>query len=74
MNSFKKYFPYIALATAAIIWGANTPIMKVTMLYVPIFSLAFLRFFIASLILLPFVYNDLTFKKETGSPCFYVHY
>jgi drug/metabolite transporter (DMT)-like permease len=70
MNSFKTYFPYIALATAAIIWGANTPIMKVTMLYVPIFSLAFLRFFIASLILLPFVYKNLTFKKSDWFPLF----
>lgn len=64
MNSFKKYLPYIALTTAAVIWGANTPIMKVTMLSVPLFSLAFLRFFIASLILLPFVYKNLSYKRE----------
>lgn len=64
MKLFKKYLPYIALATAAVIWGANTPIMKVTMLYVPVFSLAFLRFFIASLILLPFVYKQLHFQRK----------
>ncbi|MBP9719429.1 MAG: DMT family transporter [Candidatus Levybacteria bacterium] len=64
MHLFKKYLPYIALATAAVIWGANTPIMKVTMLSVPLFSLAFLRFFIAALLLLPFVYKSLLFKRN----------
>lgn len=64
MKSFNKYLPYIALATAAVIWGANTPIMKVTMLYVPVFSLAFLRFFVASLILLPFIYKTLSYQRK----------
>jgi len=60
----KRYLPYIALAGAAVIWGANTPIMKITMLYVPLFSLAFLRFFLAALILLPFVHKQLHFQKK----------
>ncbi len=64
MRPFKNYLPYIALTTAAVIWGANTPIMKVTMLSVPLFSLAFLRFFTASLLLLPFVYKQLHFQKK----------
>lgn len=70
MKLFKKYLPYIALAGAAVIWGANTPIMKVTMLYVPLFSLAFLRFFLAALILLPFVYKQLHFQKKDWFPLF----
>lgn len=64
MRLFNNYLPYIALASAAVIWGANTPIMKVTMLSVPPFTLAFLRFFIASLILFPFVRRQINFQKK----------
>lgn len=66
MNSAKKslFFPYLALATASIIWGANTPIMKVVLQSVPLFSLAFIRFFFASILLLPFIYKELKVKKE----------
>lgn len=38
--------------------------MKLTLLSVPLFSLAFIRFFFASLILLPFVYKKLKIKKD----------
>ncbi len=54
---------------ANIIWGANTPIMKLALIQVPVFSLAFIRMFFASLILgliILFSKNsrDLYIKKE----------
>jgi drug/metabolite transporter (DMT)-like permease len=64
MKSYKRYLPYLALIIAAIIWGANTPVMKLTLASVPLFSLAFLRFFVGALFLLPFVYKQLDYKKK----------
>lgn len=57
MNS--KKLAILALITASIIWGINGPVMKLTLQSVPIFSLAFIRFFFASLILFPFIYKKL---------------
>ncbi|MDO8658499.1 MAG: DMT family transporter [Candidatus Levybacteria bacterium] len=62
MNS--KHLAILALIIASIIWGATGPIMKLTLLSVPLFSLAFIRFFFASLILLPFVYKKLRVRKD----------
>ena len=62
--SNKTYLPYLALTAAAIIWGANTPIMKYTLSFVPVFTLAFLRFFFASMLLLPFVFKQIHFEKK----------
>lgn len=45
---------FISLLIASIIWGATAPIMKWTLLITPVFLLAFLRFFFASIILLLF--------------------
>lgn len=42
-----------ALIIAAIIWGAGTPILKKSLDTIPPFSMAFLRFIIASLLILP---------------------
>ncbi len=49
--------------SASLIWGATAPIMKFTLTSVPIFSLAFIRFGIAALLLFPFVLNKLFIKK-----------
>ena len=54
----------IALALASIIWGATAPIMKLTLAVVPVFTLAFLRFGTASLLLLPFVLKKLAIKEK----------
>lgn len=43
-----------ALATSSIIWGINSPVMKLALLVTPIFLLAFLRFFTASFVMLLF--------------------
>lgn len=47
--------PVLALIIANIIWGAASPIFKFALENIPPFTLAFARFFIASLIFLPFM-------------------
>jgi len=47
--------PVLALVIANIIWGAASPIFKFSLENIPPFTLAFIRFFFAGLILLPFV-------------------
>lgn len=47
--------PILALIIANIIWGASSPIFKFALTNIPPFTLAFVRFFFASLLLLPFI-------------------
>lgn len=49
----------LALVVCNIIWGAAAPIFKLSLQNVPPFTLAFLRFFLATIILFPFVHRDL---------------
>ena len=49
----------LVLIIANIIWGAASPIFKYSLESIPPFTLAFLRFSIASLILFPFVHKEL---------------
>ncbi len=50
--------PVVALIVANIIWGAASPIFKFALLNIPPFTLAFIRFFFAALLFLPFaIYN-----------------
>lgn len=53
-----------ALIIANIIWGAASPIFKFALENIPPFTLAFFRFFGASLILFPFAVKTLWVKKE----------
>ena len=55
---------FFYLVTAAILWGAVVPIMKITLREIPIFSLIFLRMGFASILLLPFVYKKLKVEKS----------
>src|SRR3989344_149164 len=50
-------------ASAAIIWGATAPIMKLTLTQVPVFSLAFIRMSLAALILVILISSKLKVKK-----------
>jgi len=59
-----KHFAILALIAASIIWGLTGPIMKQTLFYVPIFSLAFIRFAVASVVIFPFVANRLSIDKK----------
>lgn len=63
MRSNHKY-AYLALIIAPIIWGATIPLMKITLQEIPIFSLAFIRFFAASLLFLPFIWKELKISKQ----------
>ena len=49
--------PILALIIANIIWGAASPIFKFALQNIPPFTLAFIRFFFASFLLLPFIKN-----------------
>ena len=54
---------FLLTASAAIIWGATAPIMKLTLTQVPPFSLAFIRMALASLIMIFFIYKNLKIDK-----------
>lgn len=54
---------FLYTTTAAIIWGATAPIMKLTLTEIPVFSLAFFRMFFASLILGILISKKLKVKK-----------
>lgn len=63
----KKSWPYLAIIVAHIIWGINFVVAKLTLGEFPPMSLAFLRFFLALLLLLPFLLtakSKLNIKKE----------
>lgn len=54
----------IALIVANTIWGTASPIFKWSLENIGTFTLAFLRFFIAAYIFLPFTYKNLRIRKE----------
>lgn len=54
----------LALIAANIIWGAASPIFKFALENIPPFTLAFLRFFGAALILFPFTVKSMWIKRE----------
>lgn len=58
--------PIVALIIANIIWGGASPIFKYALLNIPPFTLAFIRFFFASLFFIPFILKvnlkNITFK------------
>ncbi len=62
----------IALIIANIIWGAAPPIFKWALQDIEPFTLAFLRFFIASLMILPFAYKHLHVKREDIAEVFLI--
>lgn len=57
----KINYPILALIVANIIWGATSPIIKYSLSNIPPFSLAFLRFLIASFILYFFVHKRINY-------------
>lgn len=64
---FQSYLPFLALILAHVIWGGNFIVAKVTLQEFPPSSLAFLRFFLAVLLLAPFFLAEskkIKVKKE----------
>lgn len=53
-----------ALFTASIIWGAAPPIFKLSLQNIPPFTLAYLRFFIGAILLLPFCHKKLFIERK----------
>jgi len=47
--------PIISLIVANVVWGAASPIFKFSLTNIPPFTLAFIRFFFASFLFLPFL-------------------
>lgn len=62
----------LALIVANIIWGAASPIFKLALQNIPPFTLAFLRFWGASFLLLPFVIKDLYIARKDWLKIFLV--
>lgn len=61
----KKQVAVLALIIANIIWGAASPIFKWSLTNIPLFTLAYLRFFGASILLLPLIFKkDLRIEKK----------
>lgn len=54
----------LALIITNIIWGAASPIFKWSLTNIAPFTLAFLRFSLASFLLFPFVYKNLAIDKK----------
>lgn len=63
--------PILALIIANTIWGAASPIFKYSLTNIPPFTLAFIRFFLASFIFLPFLKN-FKYKELTVSDWFHI--
>ena len=64
MRLSKFHTAVIALIVTNIIWGAAPPIFKWSLQSDSIFTLAYLRFFIATLIILPFTIKNLTIQRN----------
>jgi drug/metabolite transporter (DMT)-like permease len=63
---FSKPLPIIALVIAHAIWGANFVVAKITLQEFPVYTLAFLRFALASLMLAPFFWAENTKHLPPG--------
>ncbi len=61
----KKQAAVLALIIANIIWGAASPIFKWSLQNLPLFSFAYLRFFIPALILTPFALKRKCFAPRS---------
>src|SRR3989344_934022 len=64
----------LALIVANIIWGAASPIFKFALQNISPFTLAFIRFYGATLILLPFAYPYLKIHKKDYLKIFWLSF
>ncbi len=58
LKKTKIALPFLALLIAHLIWGLNFIVVKVTLQEIPPMTLSFLRFFLASLFLIPFLLSE----------------
>ncbi|HSA83297.1 MAG TPA: DMT family transporter [Patescibacteria group bacterium] len=64
MKLSTRHLALLALTGSYLIWGATPPIFKWSMEEIPPYTLGFLRFMLASLIILPFAYKKIAIKKD----------
>lgn len=65
--------PYLALIITNIIWGGASPIFKYALQNIPPFTLAFIRFFVASIIFFPLAWKSFSsFNFKKGIDIFWV--
>lgn len=64
MKLSKTQIAILCLIAANVIWGASAPIFKWALEDIEPFTLAFFRFFLSALVLLPFAIHDLKIKRE----------
>lgn len=64
MNLNDRNKAILALISANIIWGAASPIFKLALENITPFTLAYLRFFLAAILLFPFAAKHLWIKRE----------
>ncbi|MBI5044529.1 MAG: DMT family transporter [Candidatus Levybacteria bacterium] len=64
MRLSKPQLAILALIVTNIIWGASSPIFKWSLEEVSPFTFAFVRFFLAALLLLPFTIHKLVISKH----------
>ena len=70
MRFSKYHLAVLALIGTNIIWGASIPIFRWSLESIPPFTFAFLRFFLASLILLPLTLHRLKITKHDAVSLF----
>ncbi len=60
-----RYKAFLAVLILSIIWGVNTPLIKFSLKVIPPFTFAFIRFFLAFILILPiFLKSKPKFKKQ----------
>ncbi len=64
MKISNRHIGIIALIIANIVWGGAAPIFKWSMQEIPPFTLAFLRFFIAAIVIFPFTLPNIAIKRQ----------
>lgn len=64
MKFTKRQLALLAMAGACTIWGAASPIFKWSMEEITPYTLGFLRFILAAILILPFMYKDIAIKKS----------
>lgn len=62
--------PILALIITNVIWGMASPIFKFSLTNIPPFTLAFIRFFLAAIIFLPFVFKK--WQRMSGHDFFLI--
>jgi drug/metabolite transporter (DMT)-like permease len=64
MKLSKSHLAVVAIVCTAVIWGASPPIFKWALQSVPPFTFIFVRFLLATVIMLPFTLHKLTVAKK----------